>query len=497
MDILRFVPTLFPIIFFAFALLLVKSPRSFQFNPVWLFLLISVWLLYLLLPNFSDHNESGVLAISWAWHQGQNLYHSLESSDAYSILYGPLVFFINRISLMIFGLNKATAHLQGLLFLGLSFGMLYSLTSRLSIKSAHRTLIFCSLALLAFGHYSLSNRSEPILFFLVTFALWAQFLNSKMLGLILLGLAMGASFHIKIHSPYYMIPVWILVIHRDSWRALVVPAVVAATFASTVFFISQVDVNNYAEWLFASTQHPRSLYHSLQVIIWALFLGLPLIFLKKSFGVIQRDLMFGLAVCLALTLFFGSKAGSGAHHLLPLIPYFGYLYFSNPEANSRVLQAVCLALIPLAIIKTIEVFNHSLRPPRQASAELEWILKNKSENQQYHLAYSKSYEYSKLRHLPVFHRNSYWIDSAALMDRNLSHSYHSGLVTRLTQCEFEWIVPRGEKPFDLTTNYDKSLALFDEDFLRTFNQNYEVSKVYDYFEIWSCRSSKPFRSTSP
>lgn len=485
---MRYLPIFLPLIFFGITFLFKKNYRAFEWHPVWIFSWFAVWLIYLLMPQFSDHNEPGLLAISWAWHRGQQLYHSLASNDAYSLLYGPLLFFINRISLFVFGLNKAAAHLQGLFFIGLSFLLLYDILKKSSAMGAHRIIIFCSLSLLAFGHYSLSNRSEPILFFLVTLSLWAQFLNSKMFGLFLLGLAMGVAFHVKIHSPIYMIPSWSLAIYRNDWRSILIPASIAALFAAAVVHISGMNVLHYSEWLLASSEHPRSLYHSLQVTVWAMFFCIPLFFCQKSFERKQKRLALALIVCLLLTLVFGSKAGSGAHHLLPLLPYLGYLYFSKSGTYPIALRALCLALVPLAFIKTIEVFSHSLQPALAPQKELIALLKNRPENRQYHLAYTKSYEYSKLRHLVVFNENLYWIDSASLMDRNLSQSYHLGLVPRLKNCEFDWLVPTSEKPFDLPSYYDKSQALFGEEFLRAFDTIYELKEAHQYFEIWSCRS---------
>jgi uncharacterized membrane protein len=73
----------------------------------------------------SDHVESNVISLSGVWGTQHPLYAPLESAERYSLLYGPDLFILNRISMDIFGQSIATAKLPEVILAGLTLPLLF------------------------------------------------------------------------------------------------------------------------------------------------------------------------------------------------------------------------------------------------------------------------------------------------------------------------------------------------------------------------------------
>ena len=56
---------------------------------------------YLLYPNYLDHFQPLVASISWEWMHGHVLYPDWTTGDAWISIYGPLLFLINGLPLLI------------------------------------------------------------------------------------------------------------------------------------------------------------------------------------------------------------------------------------------------------------------------------------------------------------------------------------------------------------------------------------------------------------
>ena len=104
---------------------------------------IVLLILYLLWPNYIDQGQPVVASISWLWIHGYDLYPNWTTGDVYGLLYGPAIFLINGMALLlsptIFA-SKLTGILSLVAVLGTAFIILKqktdsSLTSLLLLAS--------------------------------------------------------------------------------------------------------------------------------------------------------------------------------------------------------------------------------------------------------------------------------------------------------------------------------------------------------------------------
>jgi hypothetical protein len=120
--------------------------------------------LYLLYPNYFDHGQPMVASMSWLWMQGHVLYSNWTTGDVYSSVYGPLVFLINGMTLL---LNPSifASKLPGILSLGAAL-VATSVLFKRTTGSRLTSLFLLASAVMLFVPFGVSaywNRPEPFL----------------------------------------------------------------------------------------------------------------------------------------------------------------------------------------------------------------------------------------------------------------------------------------------------------------------------------------------
>ena len=78
--------------------------------------------LYLLYPNYLDHFQATVASISWLWMQGHELYPDWTTGEVYGLVYGPVLFLINGMALLLLSPSIFASKLPGVLSLGAALG---------------------------------------------------------------------------------------------------------------------------------------------------------------------------------------------------------------------------------------------------------------------------------------------------------------------------------------------------------------------------------------
>lgn len=77
--------------------------------------------LYLAYPNYLDHGQATVASISWLWMHGHELYPNWTTGEIYGVIYGPVLFLINGMALLL-SQSIFASKLPGVLSLGAALG---------------------------------------------------------------------------------------------------------------------------------------------------------------------------------------------------------------------------------------------------------------------------------------------------------------------------------------------------------------------------------------
>ncbi|MBN8554611.1 MAG: hypothetical protein J0L93_04125 [Deltaproteobacteria bacterium] len=465
----------------------------------------AIW--YLQIPIFSDEVEVSVSAMALAWKNGQPLYHALDSAARTSLLYGPLLYLVNAAALTVLGLNILSAKILGIGTSMLGFVFLFFAVEKI-FKNRFRSLVVVGLAilyLLPHDHFSLSNRSDPFLFCLVSMALWLMPFISGMLPAILFGLILGISTGMKFHSGFYFLPILLSLLFEKKYRELVVAFVICGLAALLPFVLfSNISLSHYLEWLGAAAQHPRERGAFTQIFEWVLLCATPVFLLLTKQSLRKRStrgFVIGLSIALLMVLFFGAKEGAGRHHISPLLPSLAYLLamlWPNSGAKYRfsILYQTALFLLLLFVSAYgIRICSELIsNTNRSLSIGMIDDLKNylaKNPERKIAVGYTKDFQnISSLRIYPVFQNHPYLLDGAAMMDMDLSHiKMPESTLDILRNCEIDtWLIPKGEQPFSVTTWYSNGRNFFGPQFLNLFFETYAKKSQTDFFDIWECKS---------
>ncbi|MDB5395076.1 MAG: hypothetical protein JWM91_2582, partial [Rhodospirillales bacterium] len=164
---------------------------------------------------YGDHLEALVASISWLVVHRRPGYPDWQDGDLYGDLYGPLLFWINGLTLLISPSVAATKLVAaGALVLGL-LGLL-TLSMRAVPGWPARLLLAAILVeqLLPYRFTAYWIRSEPFLYLIAVLAILAEIRRKPGLAMLLVGLLTGLAVDLKIHAMLYTLPVGLLILAR-------------------------------------------------------------------------------------------------------------------------------------------------------------------------------------------------------------------------------------------------------------------------------------------
>lgn len=105
------------------------------------------------------------------------------------------------------------------------------------------------------------------------------------------------------------------------------------------------------------------------------------------------------------------------------------------------------------------------------------------------MGYGSNYEATYYRTALVFAGNRILVDAAALMDMQESGlGIPSQTIEALDSCQTQiWLIPKGDKPFEINNFYPPYNQLFSERFKNVFLKRYKLREQTKYFDIWVCK----------
>lgn len=481
---------------------------------------ITFW--YVALDNFFSFVEPNIVAISWVGAEGKPIYHSLESAEQYSLVYGPYLFLITGWVLKLFGPGIASAKLAGALFAMMSVVCLIYSVGRVK---GFRTGIIAGgfLALTYFSFWPFSTfiaRADAFILGLVGLALAAVHGKNKWASLVLAALALGICVSVKAHAAMYFLPIWVMLWQRFGWPAFLLAGGGAAIIAIAPFAVlANVSLTNYLLWLgvvgdlgldftmFASSARNLTMIQLLPVVMILSILPQPMEIMRR-----HLLLLATLAVSILVILVIASVDGAGKFHLLPfsiiIIHWLAIVFEENyATAGARVksirwfslkhkviyfLLAVMLVAVLPAHRRMLKLMDQGARA-EGAIEDIQEILRaypdstigmGDGEN--------KNARLTDFRTLLVFAGNPYLIDAIAFMvQKGAGYQMGPNTISAIRSCRLDiWLIPAGDEPFAIDSVYSGGKYLYPEQFRETFLESYQLGERKGLFDLWFCKNSR-------
>jgi hypothetical protein len=468
---------------------------------------------YFAYPNYLQHTQSTITNVAWLAINGQPAYSDWKDGQFYGLMYGPLLYFVNGVFLLL-GPSIAVSKVPGILAL---LCTCYVIWLTLKWKGiANRTAFFLLstfIVLIApYGIFGYWNRSEPFLILIASLSFIAALKPRPVIAAAMVGALAGIATGFKIHGIFYLIPAALAGLGRiERTRDRLIAGGVGISASIMVallpFLWSNVfSLVTYWKYLSVAMDHGFLIFLFEQNFCFGLVLLLPaLVIWRFSRAALHRAeawFLIGLILPILATEFIGSTAGAGPHHLLPFLPLSLYglaAVLVAPKArNIPGIDPTKMAMLMFAwlLLSHIPAFllesEHSMKGhysfsiERAKIAELENVLRKYPKAE---MGPSSSAAYADTFYgvLDVFNGASLHMESAAWMDLSFDSSKEDGIFMLLSQCRVPvWIFPLG-KPFSIDNFYTQS-ALFPVSFQETFKAKNRLIWKGDYYQVWACNS---------
>jgi len=474
--------------------------------------------LYLLYPNYLDHGQATVASISWLWMHGHELYPNWTTGEIYGVIYGPVLFLINGMALLL-SQSIFASKLPGVLSLGAALGATWMLLRWKTASSLTSLILLASLIMLfaAFDEFVYWNRAEPFLIFLSVLALWLAFRSSSLVAGVGIGVLTGVATGLKIHGFIYTVPAVAAALARiEVPRTRTVMAIIASAcavaFAVLPYLEKGVSIIGYLRFLrVVGVDEGFLMYQFLDNVLFAFILTAPIIVIwivwKPALNPSERWLLAALGASVVLITVIGAKAGGGTFYLLPLAPICIYA-MAVVCASSKIdvakvascifvsylFASLGLPLLPFwnppnspNIVRNIEhLYRLEAAAEQEKIAELKTYLDSYPEAQ---IGVSDHEHYSSYfyRVFSVWNGRPLDVDFSIWMDLAYVGVDEGYILRFIKRCEIPvWIFPLG-RPFTMI-NWFNGLPLLSENFRQTFFTNYRQIEAGQAYQVWECKS---------
>jgi len=461
---------------------------------------------YLLYPNYPDHGQPVVASISWEWMNGHVLYPNWTTSDVWISIYGPLLFLINGLPLLLCPSILCTK-LVGVLFLALALVAILIALKQATGSSLTSLLLVASLVAFfgTFHEYTYWNRPEP--FLITTSALALVVIACKpppLVAGISIGVLAGWAMGLKLHGFIYLIPAAAFTVARiETLRGRLVVAIIgglcAAAFALLPYFESDVSLIGYLRFLRVVFEEDRtaSLLIENVLVSFVLIAALTVTWFwrKQAFEYSERWFFAALLFSTATIAMIGAKKGGGSYYLMPLVPGFIYgIAIGCPRSATAASSttaiisiAVFLAYGPNLLLDMHDsIYLYQVKTPEERGKITE--LRNyvsSYPDAQIGISDDEHFPSYYYRVLSVWNGHPLHVDFSVWMDMAYA-GVEEKYITRFVEgCAVgTWILPVGD-PF-MKTNWYNNLPIVTDNFRRTFFANYRQIKVGHAYQVWQC-----------
>lgn len=473
---------------------------------------------YLLLDNFFDYVEPGLLSVASLVAQGQPMYHSASAAAQYNFMYGPMLFLVNASVLKLLGPSLFAGKLAGGVF---SIGSVALLFDALRRRYGTRCAVIGA-GLLVFSYFAFwpyntfIARADPLVLGFVALGLWGALLPRAWLAALVLAVAAGAATNVKAHAGAYLLPAAVLLLEQHGWR-WVVAAVLGAlvVLAAPFALFSDVSTVGYIHTMLTAA-HPGLDWHAFldRVEQMLIFQALPtlmvLLVVEHPLAHFRRDRFYlaALGVSTAVVLLVASHPGAGKVHLVPLsISLVFWLaavmrddfawstLWAQRGRRARVRTWVALLLF-IDLVCTVIPVNlrmvkliHAGQQTNGAVEDLHEIMLHYPDRT-LAMGYGTTQhnEFTWYRPLLVFAGNPYLIDESSMGDLELAGwDLPQATLDALADCKVDiWLIPKGDPPFVLSSSLGFA-HLFSQRFRDAFLAHYQRRAQSQYYDLYFCK----------
>ena len=473
--------------------------------------------LYLIYPNYLDHGEASVAAISWLGFHGAPIYPNWRSGDIYGLPYGPLLFVANGATLLLFP-TIFGSKLAGWSAIIIASFLIYVI---LRVRATDRNMPFLlwmnAIVLFSFFHgpsYAFWNRPEPFLILLSTLTIVAAQTLPGSAAAIAIGILSGLAADFKLPQALCAVPAALAVGGAaNSWknrRSLAMLFLLGATIVSLPFLLNfngQAAINGYISILLMVSGRGLSLNILKDNVLFALLLMAPIFLVCRIRSPIYLEafdswLVLGLAVSLTMVTIITAVPGAGPYHLMPFIPISIYALLSVLEAptSQQTISVTRRETATLILISFLVCYapgeiawtKNFVREFSQLDTEYKKINELKAFSQQHPQAEVGPSDFNHLRDtfyraITVFQGGPLHIDfTTTWTDLAYAGVPETRIIDFLQRCEIStWLFPLGA-PFTIKNYYTKG-PLLSEEFRRVFFANYKLVQEGKFYQVWQCR----------
>ncbi len=484
------------------------------FSVVVLLIYTALIIWYISFNHFSDHIEASITSVSWMFYAHQMpLYHSIDSAERYSMMYGPMLYLVYTAALAVFGASlitiKALPGVCALLSLVILFLALKRLTtSKVALLATGLT----GLGYLLFGTISFCARGDAMMLLLESLLLYGLVCLSGIPCFILMFLVAGLFINFKIHAWIYLLPFFALFCKRfNFWRLLLALCFAAAVAALPFCLSSKISFNNYLLWIYwTGLNNGFSWYGLLINLQYALLISIPVILLiQYQKGKWQRpfhdfDISWYALLGAGYATLTGAIGGGGPYHLLHCLMPLTYISVVSYEIilktkrnEGRGLPAI-IRVVFLAFVLTLfavtcgrqyAIWSLTAQYRNyEVKEDIEKILK-KHPGKTLAIGYGGDYQLTFYHPLLIFAGNTFLIDAVVLYDMGAAgiSRITEKTLKRLKSCDVQiWMIPQGGNPFErqsMKLPYDN---VFSDEFIKIFFEKYAFKERTEFYDLWFC-----------
>ena len=473
------------------------------------------------------HDEPTVIAVAAAELHGQPLYHAADAGDRYSVLYGPMVFWVYVPPMLAHIVDLRVYQIWvglPLLFAGL---IVFRIVRRAGSHFGSGLALLpytVTVFIVAANEWAMKGDAWMLLFF----SLELQLALVLPANAAVVAVAVAASLLINVKATAVClacVPMAILGRRLGGAKALQA-GLLAAVFTALPFLVPGVSARHYIYWLRTSSRHGIDLHMVAGNTALMIFMALPvsvllclLVWWERTqtlrwLGQHRIVILVSVTACLVLVVT-GAKVGAGPWHCAPMAPLFAWftaVLWRRCRELPLLVQPLPRAFLATAVLSQLLVGALALRsgvvvhwrgdypashtvPGRLLAQDLASIVRAYPRTQiQMGYGDDETYEMTWQRPILVLLGNHYSLDADNLNEMEFAGiGLPEATLAELRTCRSRmYLIPKGAAPFSMHSLYYLGGAtapklLFPESFRQEFFRSYQKSGSSRYFDLWSCR----------
>lgn len=473
--------------------------------------------------GYIDHGEPIIAMATEMMIQGQQIYPSLKSDLFTSNLYGPFLYLVNSVFMLMFGANVMTGKIAGFVAAIGAMALIFCAYRKDRFPPSIRwyALIAMTGFILLNIPYSIWIRPDPFLVLLTALGVFlirraesvdGRFDGSSWLIPILIGGLGGVAVGFKIYAAAYIFPFAVLYfLGTKSFLSILLMAVTGLSVTFAPFALDVFSLGGFLEWFSLITQKSATFEMFERAMRYSVFFLVPSVaflclrlhemfnsrasYIDSEMGYATATLL-GLSVCISLA----SKPGAGAYYVLPFAPIVidmlvRWMQFSGKIGISgRWVAGIIAAILLVTSIPVQKRFYRALHWDHAAAVQ-----NDLSEIMDNHLGRSiqmgvgsnlEGYKNAIYKAALVFNGHPYTIDFGIMMETSLLQvRIADAVIDGMRHCRTDiWLIPKDEEPMKMVGYYNT--VVVDDRLRNAFLANYLRINQSMFFDVWACRHSQ-------